>query len=64
MTYLAMMTPEERILYHKMYNIARGLCLNEKRGTAIIDVYKTALSIDNTVGRYLNRVQGIKVLLT
>ena len=62
MKYSAMiMTGEESSLYQTMYNVARGLCLNEKRDRAIRDVYRMAKNIENSVVKYLKHAQGMKV---
>ncbi|CAB4028305.1 Hypothetical predicted protein [Paramuricea clavata] len=61
--YLAVMTGKEGVLYQKMYNVARGLCLNEKQDRTIRDVRRRAENIENSVARYLNRVRRIKTHL-
>ena len=55
------MTGEESSLYQTMYNVARGLCLNEKRDRAIRDVYRTTENFENSVMSYLKQAEGIKV---
>ena len=60
--YLAVMTTKERVLYHKIYNVARGLCLREKQERTLRDVRHTTRGIEESVARYMNHVQGIKVM--
>ena len=61
--YLALMTAKERILYEKMYNVARGLCLNAKQDKTIRHVRRGAKNIEQSVARYLNHVKRIQVLV-
>jgi uncharacterized membrane protein len=61
--YLALMTAKERILYEKMYNVARGLCLNAKQDKTTRHVRRRAKNIEQSVARYLNHVKRIQVLI-
>ena len=61
--YLSLMTGKERVLYHKMYNVVRGLCLHEKQDRTSRDVHRRAKNIEKNVAGYLNHVQRIKMQL-